>query len=161
MSSWEWAGIGPECRDASVEAVTFHGHDCPNGLECTGEGEMGSAVLCTPGHIFGVTMMLLPISVSHQGAHIGYCQQLTDNWETDTSVSLGETEGDRWAGKERQRKGEGERGRGRDAVDTLSDVMVPGRIKHEAHKRQTHVLGAGRDVKMCYQLNSIPWKCIY
>lgn len=49
-------------------------------------------------------MISLPISVSHQGGHVGYCQQLTDIWEIDTSLSLGKTEGDRQGERERERE---------------------------------------------------------
>lgn len=107
--------------------------------------------------------MLLPISVSHQGMPIGYCQQLTDNCKRDTSISLGEIEGDRQEGRERERKGEGGRERegdgrrargrererkkegegGRYAADTLRGVMVPGWANREACKRQTCVQRSG------------------
>lgn len=108
--------------------------------------------------------MLLPISVSHQGVSIGYCQQLTDNCERDTSHIPGgdrgrqtgrerkrekrrtregerEGEGRRAGGRERERKKEGEGGRY--AVDTLRGVMVPGWANHEVCKRQTRVQRSG------------------
>lgn len=57
------------------------------------------------------------------GAPIGYCQQLTDAWEGDTSISLGDR---REKGREREgKRGKGGGEMGGDGADTLRAV-VPG-----------------------------------